>query len=98
MATERDRVAWKIQGIFAEYLGVGGDGEINGLGTASYKIADIFAAEQARASDHRSTLERGDEIERDFYRLKAQEWACEPDDAKARIVTAIAALDVNSFD
>lgn len=32
--------------------------------------------------DLRSTLERADEIERDFYRLKAQEWAMEPGQAE----------------
>lgn len=36
-----------------------------------------------------SILERGDEIERDFYALKAQEWACEPDEAKRHIVAAL---------
>ncbi len=31
---------------------------------------------------HRTTLERGAEIENDFYHLKAQEWAIEPEEAK----------------
>jgi hypothetical protein len=39
--------------------------------------------------DHRSTLERGDEIERNFYRLKAQEWACEPDTVRKLIEAAM---------
>ena len=51
----------------------------------------LTAAEQVRASEpHKSTLVRGDEIENDFYRLKAQEWACEPDDAAKRIRLALA--------
>lgn len=33
-----------------------------------------------------STLSRGNDIERDFYQLKAQEWACEPHEAEAIIV------------
>jgi len=40
----------------------------------------VAACEQVRESEwHKSTLARSDEIERDFYHLKAQEWACEPD-------------------
>lgn len=41
----------------------------------------------------RSTLDRGDEIENDFYHLKAQEWAVEPHQAKERILRAIATQD-----
>lgn len=36
-----------------------------------------------------STLSEGDEIERRFYQLKAQEWACEQEEAKRRIITAL---------
>ena len=40
MPTKRDKAAAIIQGILSETLGVGRDGEINGIGTASYKIVD----------------------------------------------------------
>lgn len=36
-----------------------------------------------------STLSRGDEIEADFYQLKAQEWACSRDEAKLRVAAAL---------
>lgn len=36
-----------------------------------------------------STLERGNEIEDDFYHLKAQEWAVEPHEAKRMIEAAM---------
>lgn len=36
-----------------------------------------------------STLSRGDEIERDYYILKAQEWACEPHEAEEKIKEAL---------
>lgn len=42
------------------------------------------------AWDGRSTLARGDEIEADFYRLKAQEWAVSPEQARQKIVAALA--------
>lgn len=39
-----------------------------------------------------STLERGNEIEADFYQLKAQEWAMEPYEAKRLIIAALEPL------
>jgi hypothetical protein len=39
-----------------------------------------------------SILERGDEIERDFYALKAQEWACEPHEAERHIRASLSHL------
>lgn len=39
-----------------------------------------------------STLARGDQIERDFYNLKAQEWACEPNEAEHAIRSVLDGL------
>jgi hypothetical protein len=36
-----------------------------------------------------ATLERAEEIENEFYALKAIEWACEPDEAKRLISAAL---------
>lgn len=36
-----------------------------------------------------SILSRATEIEREFYHLKAQEWACEPKEAEEKISEAL---------
>lgn len=46
-----------------------------------WAIAEI-ERQAAITPDLRSTLERGDDIEQDFFRLKAQEWAMEPQQAE----------------
>lgn len=66
---------------------------IGGLRACS-KALRFAAAEKMRplgtsAGDCRSTLARGDEIEADFYRLKAQEWAMSPEQARQKIAAAL---------
>lgn len=56
---------------------------------ATDELAEL-RAENARLQ--RSTLERGDEIEREFFMLKAQEWACEPHEARSHIIAALASV------
>lgn len=51
--------------------------------------AEMMARGVVEVPPQGSTLARGDEIENDFYHLKAQEWAVNPDSAKVIIESAL---------
>ena len=53
---------------------------------AAAKVGLAAAIIKCCETDERSTLARGDEIEADFYMLKAQEWAVEPEEAKRLVL------------